>query len=141
MNESKQMQQIIEALAAKHTVALADADAVLKLTLPGYMPLVIRNAGLNRVSVYHYFMFNGDAIPDPHILFWVTPTGWYPLEVTQTIGGHRSYVRLNEAGTEVRWVNQRPQLDLARFAEMWAQNIQDQGWLTNASLLTEETIA
>src|SRR4051812_33248668 len=46
MKPSQQMQQLIEALTAKHGVAPLAVDAVLKLTLPAYMPLVLRNVGV-----------------------------------------------------------------------------------------------
>jgi len=129
MKQSQQMQSIIEKLVAKHRVDVTADDAYLKLTLPYYMPLVIRNGGLHRVSVYHYFMQNGDVMPDPQIIFWVHQGQWYPIEVTQILGGHRSYARLSVDGTQALGVNQRAQADLASFAQMWAQNIQDQGWL------------
>lgn len=132
MKSSKQMQTVIEALASEHGVNLQAADAYLKLTLPHYLPLVIRNDGLHRVSVYHFFIEHGDVVPDPQIIFWVTATGWYPIEVTQIMGGHRSYVRLNEAGTQVLWCNPRAQADLANFAQLWAENLRDQGWLERA---------
>jgi len=129
MKPSQPMQHIIEALASKHGVYPHAVDTELKLTLPGYLPLVIRNAGLHQVSVYHFFLAQGDVVPDPQIIFWVTPQGWYPIAVTQTIGGHRAYARLNEEGTAVLWVAQKAQADLAHFAELWANNLKDQGWL------------
>jgi hypothetical protein len=130
MKQSQSMQAIIEALATKHGVSLQVVDAALKLTLPAYMPLVIRHVGVNRVSVYHYFMAHGDIVPDPYILFWVTQDGWYPIEVTQTMGGHRAYAYLNDAGTVVsRVVAPKAQADLAEFADLWATNLQEQGWL------------
>ena len=129
MKQSQQMQSIIEALTAKNGIDLTAADAYLKLTLPHYMPLVIRNDGLQLVSVYHSFMQNGDVLPDPQIIFWVHQGQWYPVEVTQILGGHRSYAWLSEDGTQVLSFNQGAQADLASFAQLWAQNIQDQGWL------------
>lgn len=132
MKPSKQMQTVIEALATKYGIDLSAQDAYAKLALPHYLPLVIRNDGLHRVSVYHAFVENGDVVPDPQIIFWITATGWYPIEVTQIMGGHRSYARMNAEGTQVLWCNQRAQADLADFAQLWAENIQAQGWLARA---------
>lgn len=135
MKPSNQMQVIITALATKHGVDLQAVDAELKLTLSGYMPLVIRHIDVNRVSVYHYYIAHGDVVPDPQIIFWTTKEGWYPIAVTQLLNGHRVYAELNEASTAVVRVEPHAQADLAAFADLWATNLQEQGWLEQGELM------
>ena len=83
----------------------------------------------------HYFEMNGDLVPDPSITFFVTGTGaWAPIGVEQAIGSRRSYVRMTDDATGIAADDADGQADLAEFAEIWAQNIEAQGWLEHATV-------
>src|SRR5687767_1074766 len=126
MKPSPTMQQIVEQLAERHGINLAQQGAHLRLTLEGYQPLVIESIGLSRVVVAHYFIQNGDLVPDPTVTFFTAdPLGWIPMGITQSIGGSRTYAVLSADRTHLVCLNRRRQADLAEFTQMWAQNLLD----------------
>ena len=86
----------------------------------------IRNTG------GHYFEQHGRLMADPEIVFFIGDTGWVPTEITQVLGGHRIYSILAADGQDVALIDPRRQANLASFAEMWAKNIEAQGWLEHA---------
>lgn len=127
MKTCPKMQQIIEALAAKHGLDLAAAEGHLRLELPCFMPLVIEKIGRHLVSVTHYYYQNGDACPDPDMVFYTGAEGWMPVEITQVLG----YTRCLTLGADGKpeGIAIRSYNDVASFAEFWANNIREQGWL------------
>ena len=131
MKSCPKMQAIIEQLAQRLEVDLTQASAHFRLDMPGFDRLCVENIGFNRLSVAHYFEQLGDLVPDPEIVFIVgnQDLGWIPVEITQAIGGWRRYVEVSGNGRQLTVRNKCGQRGLAEFAEMWAQNIQDQGWL------------
>jgi hypothetical protein len=68
-------------------------------------------------------------VADPGIVFFTGYGPWIPVEVNQRIGGYRIYAVLSIDFEDVVSLLKERQADLASFAEMWAQNIEDQGWL------------
>jgi hypothetical protein len=134
MKPSPKMKEEIEKLAQKHEVPLAQVGEYLRLDMPHYDRLCVEKIGVNRISVTHYFEVNGDLVPDPDIVFFVTDNGdWCPIGINQSIGGWRSYVKMTADGIGIEACDTVGQADLANFAEIWAQNIADQGWLERAS--------
>jgi hypothetical protein len=130
MKPSPKMQRIIQLLAKRHEVNLSEQGAYLHLTLQGYEPLVIESISPSRVVVAHYFIEQGDLVPDPRVTFFTThPVGWIPIGVTQALGGSRTYAVLSDDGTKLLSLNRRSQADLAAFTEIWARNLRDQQWL------------
>ena len=53
--------------------------------------------------------------------------------LTIRIGSRRSYVRMTDDATGIASYDADGQADLAEFAEIWAQNIEAQGWLEHAT--------
>src|ERR671932_1673512 len=98
MHVSTKMQQVIEQLAAKHTVDLKRTGAYLRLEMPGFDRLSIENIGRHRISVAHYFEQNGDLVADPEIVFYTCELGWYPVEITQVWSGWQQIANLDSAG-------------------------------------------
>jgi len=121
------MQAIIEQLAAKHGLDLSKSEGHIKLLNSGYMPLVIEKIGPQLVSVTHYYYQEGDACADPDMMFYTSAGGWMPVEITQVLGYQRC-VTFNGQG-EPEGIDGRAYADLLEFAEFWAGNIADQGWL------------
>lgn len=131
MKSCPKMKHVIETLAKLHEIDLTQKGAHFRLDMPGYDRLCVENIGLNRVAVTHYFEQNGDLVQDPEVVFFVGDEnlGWVPIGVTQVIGGWRTYARVAPDGSKIVAYRKAAQASLADFAEMWAQNIEDQGWL------------
>jgi hypothetical protein len=129
MKTSPKMQRVIEQLAKQHGRDLSQDEAHLRLEMPGFDRLVIENIGLRRISVAHYCEMNGDLLADPDVVFFTGYGVWVPIEITQCIGIYRRYADLDKAGQTIERLDVRGQAELAAFAEQWAQNVLDQGWL------------
>ncbi|MDQ2808011.1 MAG: hypothetical protein M3Z04_14040 [Chloroflexota bacterium] len=121
------MQRVIEALAGKHGLDLTQTEGHLKLLNGPYMPLVIEKIGRHLVSVTHYYYQNGDACADPDMVFYTGDGGWMPVEITQVLG-YRRCLTFNDAGHPAG-IDARAYAELMLFAEFWAVNLQQQGWL------------
>ncbi len=125
-----QMTTVITSIATRHNIDLHKKDAHLRLDMPGFDRLCIERIGPRCIAVAHYFEMNGDLIAEPDIVFFVDSIGvWFPISISQSLTGWREYAELNDAGTALVRYQPQAQKDLAEFAEMWAQNIRDQGWL------------
>lgn len=134
MKPSPKMKEEIEKLAQKHNVPFAQIGEYFRLDMPHFDRLCIEKIGVNRISVAHYFEMNGDLVPDPDIVFFVTDNGdWCPIGINQSIGGWRSYVKMTADGAGIEAYDPVGQAGLADFAEIWAQNIADQEWLERGS--------
>lgn len=130
MKTTVKMQEMVTALAAKHGLDLKERGAYLRLDMPHYDRLVIEVLHENLVSVAQiYEPRPGVTLADPGIVFFTGGPQWVPVEIGQRIGGYRIYAVLSEDLDDILSVLPREQADLASFAEMWADNIRDQGWL------------
>ncbi|MCC6167945.1 MAG: hypothetical protein IT329_12020 [Caldilineaceae bacterium] len=127
------MQAVIEALAAKHRLDLTQFRANIRLDLPGYDRLCIEHIGGRLISVAHYYEHNGDLVPDPEIVFFADAEwGWIPIEITQSVRAWLRYATAHANGKGVVPLRASAD-DLVAFAEQWARNIRDQGWLEAAT--------
>ena len=133
MKLSPTMQRTIEQLAAKYEVDLARPGAYLRLEMPGFDRLSVENIGGNRISVAHYYEQNGDLIADPEIVFFTCWLGWYAVEITQVFTGWRRLASIDERG-HITAADLSRQADVARFANRWARNIQEEGWQEHGRL-------
>ena len=125
------MKQVIQDLCAKHGVDLSTQGSNLRLDLPDFDHLCIEVISPQAVSVAHYFEMNGDLVAEPDIVFFIDEWGeWLPIEITQSMTGWTRVVEFNEEGDKIMRYRPDEQADIAAFAETWAQNIVDQGWLT-----------
>lgn len=131
MKTCPHMKQVIHDLCAKHGVDLTEKGSHIRLNMPGFDRLCIEVIAPHAVSVAHYFEANGDLVPEPDIVFFVDEWGeWLPIEITQSMTGWTRVVEFNETGDKIMRYRPDEQADMASFAETWAQNIIDQGWLT-----------
>jgi len=134
MKNCPKMKEAITQLAHKHGVDLAAVGAHFRLDMPGYERLCVETISAHQVSVAHYYEMNGDLVPDPDIVFFISKEGaWSAISITDAFGQWRSYVKLSDEGQSVAFYDQRGQADLADFAEIWAQNLKDQKWLENST--------
>jgi hypothetical protein len=136
MKASPKMQTIVTQLAQRYHIDLSQVGAHLRLELPGYDRLVMEAIGGQRVSVAHYFELNGDLVADPDVVFFTGDGRWLPMEITQALGGYRRYAELANDDQQLDCLDPRGQADLAAFAEFWAQNLRDQGWLARGQRWT-----
>ena len=128
METCKLMSREISRIAAKHGLDLTKSEAHLRLTLPGFMPLVIEKVGRNLVTVTHYFYQNGDTLADPDVMFCMYPGGWVPVEMTQCApGGYTKVAWLGSDGTIAKFAP-KAMRSVAALCRTWATNIRDQGW-------------
>ncbi len=134
MKASPKMRQVIEELAAKHEVNLNEVGAFLRLDMKGYDSLFIQRMAPTIVSVAHKFESEGMLVPDPEVLFFTGyGTKWIAIDITQSVGGNRTYARLSDDGTRIVNYYKTAQSHLASFVNTWAQNIRDQGWLEDGT--------
>jgi hypothetical protein len=130
MKPSKKMQEVITQLAQKHELDLTLKGAYLRLVMPHYDQLVIEVLHENLVNIAHIYEPRPDVrIADPGIAFFTGYGLWVPLEVNQRVGGYRIYGVLSPEFDEIVSILPARQADLAGFAEVWAANIVEQGWL------------
>jgi len=124
------MKQVIGQLCAKHGIDLTRQRDHIRLDMEGFDRLCIEVIAPSAISVAHYFEMNGDLVAEPDIVFFVDVAGeWIPIEITQSMTGWKRVAEFSEDGTKIVRYRQREQADIASFAEDWAQNIADQGWL------------
>jgi hypothetical protein len=126
------MQRFITAIAAKHSLNFADVGVCLCLDMTGYDRLTIEILAPNRVSVSHSYDVQGFRIPAPDVEFVVRTNNWFPIRITQSLGGHRIYAVVRADGSRIRCIDPRGQADLASFCEAWSRNLKEQGWLEHA---------
>lgn len=129
------MQKVITKIAEKHGADLVNdrpGDVYIKLEMgDGWQPLVIEKPYPNMISVCHYANLNGDLAQDPEIVFWQTPKGtWLPVEITQLLSGWKQLAKPDDSELGMKFIAPYDIFaEVAEFADMWAQNILDQGWL------------
>lgn len=141
MKACPKMKAVIEQLAQQHGVNLSCPEAYLRLELAGFDRLVLENIGWQRISVAHYFELNGDLVAEPDVVFFTGHAGqWFPLEITQSLTGWQCYGRLAADGSRIEAYHPTGQADLAEFAEQWAQNLVEQGWLTDAHKFVRKVV-
>lgn len=134
MYPSCKMQEVVTAIAARRQIDLRQKRACVRLEMPHFDPLVIEVLHEYLVQVSHVYQRSPDvSVADPGIAFFTGYALWVPIEVTMPIGGYRVYAALSPALDDIVSVLPARQADLAEFADMWAQNIIDQGWLDIAS--------
>ena len=133
MKTCPKMQKVIEALAEKHNVDLRKSGAYLKLTMDCYMPLVIENTG-GCVSVAHYYEQNGDLCCDPDVVFFIGYDKWVPVEIQYPLMYQRvADITYKNGKWEIFQFKSKSMNKIGDFAEQWAQNIHDQGWLAEGA--------
>ncbi len=99
-----------------------------------FMTLTVEQIGDNRIAVSHYYMHNGDSIPDPDMEFEVDHEA------------KALYARTFEQGVPARYeevmtdgiVDEELEEKLNQFAETWFHNIHEQGYQAVISPRFEE---
>jgi len=141
MKSSPEMRQIITELCQKYSFSLDKVGTYLKLEMESYMPLVIEKIGPNSVAIAHYYYQNGDAIADPEIVFLVVGEDWIAAEISQP--NYYSAPVIMDGSKECVWLcpdqkSQREQAGIADLAQLWAENLRNQGWLEFGIILATQ---
>lgn len=141
MKPSRKMQEIVAAIAAKHHRDLVEPGVSLRLTMPYFEPLVIEVLHEYLVNVAHVYQPDPRiTVGDPAIAFFTGYDLWVPIEIFQPVAGYRIYGALTDDMSAIVAVLTREQADLAEFAELWATNIAEQGWLEEGIPDGEESV-
>ena len=109
------------------TEGLSDERCHRKLdNAPGsFLPAVIEKVGPERFSVAHYFVQNGDLVPDPDLEFVRQDGAWYPVALTQIYGLFTLAATTDEQGRIVS-CKRAAYNDLRRFAATFLTNVERQ---------------
>jgi hypothetical protein len=127
------MQCVVEKLGERAGVDPYAKGTYMKVKNPPYMSLVIENNDGRTISVTHYFILEGDLVPDPDMVFLVEGKAWSPMSYQNQM----VYTEAMHYGEDGRLrINPRAVRDLRSFANTWATNLKQQGFLT-AEIQTE----
>lgn len=140
MQPTPKMQQLVQAIAAKHGFDLDRLGPSLRLFLPGHDYLVIENLGNYRVALTNYIERHCQLSPDPRVVFYTRfamkngAYQWLPIEATEAYVGWRLFLEVNRQGDDLLLYDTGGQVRLAqRCEDVFAPNLQQAGWLENAT--------
>lgn len=104
----------------------------------GFMPLSIATLTPTLLSVYHFYLQNGDLMYDPEIVFFINDVPdraapeWIPFSYTQSgLNVYREYITLKD-GKPHKWFP-RGVADTKAFCVMWAENLKAQGFTSSVT--------
>ncbi len=122
---------------------LLNGARVVRITVPGYMPLSVEEIGSSGdgyrlVSLCHYGEQNGDLMRDPDIvfLFHNLPNGMAAEPVSfrnDFLAIVQEVYRYDEMGRRTHVLPTLKQ-DLTEFAESWFANLKDQGFFGSTAV-------
>lgn len=136
------MQRTIEAIidaamkTAEYKYCNQTPEFSLKIENPPYMALTIErliapdHGPRPVVSVCHYYEQNGDLMRDPEMVFDMET--WEPLYYRQDGIGREQYVY--QPPNERRAYRPRLRVELRTFAQTWARNLREQGFIDAGAL-------
>jgi hypothetical protein len=138
MKTSAAMQKIITRLAQRHGIDITRPGASLRLDMPGFYRLCIENIGFDRISVAHYYEEAGDLVPDPDIVFYTAYREWVAISIQNAFGYIEAGVMTDDM-KGLKGVYTKQQEDLAEFTNLWAKNIEEQGWMERGSCTSKDS--
>lgn len=117
----------LAAILDRLTAGLSDDCCHKKIdNAPGsFLPAVIEKIGPERFSVAHYFVQNGDLVPDPDLELVRQDGAWYPVALTQIYGLFTLAATTDEHGRIVS-CKRAAYNDLRRFAATFLTNVERQ---------------
>ena len=138
---SPQMERVVTQLAVAYGVDLSQQGAQLTLDMPTRPHCwLIANLDGTRIGVTRCFVEEGDCLaPDLDMVFALTPHGWEPLELLHTEEVWNAYVQAAQAAGSAVY-DEQGDISFAHFTEYWAQQLQQQGWLTQARRVDETEV-
>ena len=136
MCPSKRMAQLVADLI-DHYEAEVRPNGLLYLELrrQGHGVLIIEETIKHRQMRVGYWLFNLERhpVPEPEICFSLDPDGpWLPYEVHSYTAGDHTFADLDMATGTLIVTDPTHQAALAMFADVWADILRAQGWVTDA---------
>ena len=135
MKTSTKMARTIAELAERFGIALDTLGNYARIDNPPYLPLSIDVQCPYLVRVAHFGTQNGDLMADPAMTFFTgygVENGWVPVDIQHDYVGVFRLASRVEDGTITEFF-EREQDAQARFADQWAQNLRDQGFLQGST--------
>ncbi len=130
MKTTKQMARAITKIAQQSGIDLDKVGAHVRIDNPPFMPLCIEVIAQNLASVAHYYEQNGDLVPDPDMVFFTgygVDNGWVPVSIQMAVGIYHQASWVEDG--EITRFDMREQAEQTSFANMWARNLQEQGFV------------
>lgn len=102
---------------------MSNQNGYLKLKSSGYMDLTIERLGMNQLSLTHYYLQNGDLVPDPDMQIEISFKEHSANVVTFQNSLIFQTVYLSGGG-----INLELQRELNSFLHGWLKNLKVQGF-------------
>ena len=90
-----------------------------------FMQVHVNRLSENTFSVAHYFVQNGDMVPDPDMVFLHQDGKWFPVSFQSWSGYQQPSLVLDPSEKIVSWYP-RNYRESASFTTMWMTNIKRQ---------------
>lgn len=123
-----QMKSAIERILRSHELLedfQRNSEFAVRIKNGPYLPLTIERHE-SRITITHYFVQNGDLVPDPDMeLEQLADGSWYPVAIQFATGHYRRAMEIREGK---RFVNPREIREQVQFSRIWARNLIDQGF-------------
>lgn len=111
---------------------ISSPKGYLKLKSAGYMDLTIERLGANEVSLTHYYLQNGDLVPDPDMQIEID----FEKHSVGAVTFQNSLIfqTVHLSGGEI---NLKLQKDLNLFLHDWLKNLKAQGFYQNPKITSD----
>lgn len=123
------LKNAVEAIAAAHSLDLSEVGTHIRLDLPHMNRLCIEVIWNNQISIAHYYMLNGDLVPDPDVVVLVTNEGWLPITF-QNLYTYSEAVELDDDGG-IQKIHEKILKGLVEFCDEWGSTIESERWATS----------
>lgn len=142
MKQSNAMAHVILKLTEKFGLNMTAEYATYTFAMLGYQNLTVEKHGRDFTAVMHTA---GNGALDPMIRFFSLNNHvrksavWFPVDIHMAFTAQTEVLAYRKNPDKpMEWAYlPKQQVDAAQFAQDWARNIRDQGWIEDAELLTQ----
>lgn len=136
MRAAELMDELVADLISKYTAEVLPSGLIrLVLVMRGHGILQITELFKHRQMSVCYVLFNaeGEPVPEPEIFFYLDVQGhWIPYEFRRITAGHRAFAIFDPVSEQLIVTDVANQTELARYTDLWADVLREQGWLEHA---------
>lgn len=136
MRAAELMDELVADLISKYTAEVLPSGLIrLVLVMRGHGILQIAELIKHRQMSVCYVLFNaqGQPVPEPEIFFYLDVQGhWIPYEFRRITAGHRAFAIFDPGSEQLIVTDVANQAELARYTDLWADVLREQGWLAHA---------
>lgn len=144
MRAAELMDELVADLISKYTAEVLPSGLIrLVLVMRGHGILQITELFKHRQMSVCYVLFNaeGEPVPEPEIYFYLDTQGhWIPYEFRRITAGHRAFAIFDPGNEQLIVTDASNQAELARYTDLWADVLREQGWLEHAQKPTEACV-